>query len=37
MCYNQPDVIVHGDGANDFVDMDDFNKLLNLYVKNYIG
>lgn len=36
MCYSQPDVIVHGNGANDFVDMEDFAKLLMLYKKEYL-
>lgn len=37
MCYAQPDVIVHGDNANDFVDMEDFRETLKLYMKNFIG
>jgi hypothetical protein len=37
MCYAQPDVIVHGDNANDFVDMEDFKETLKLYIKNFIG
>lgn len=36
MCYAQPDVIVHGNGSNDFVDMEDFQNLLKLYSNNYL-
>jgi hypothetical protein len=36
MCFDVPDVIVHGDYANDFVDMKDFKLLFNMYRERFL-